>query len=80
MYIKNIVLIFSLFKTVFLTIFVLVYTMVNSKYSMGIYKSVKISNGTDIKNPEMLKFVPDHHKNKKMCNHAVKKFLKNHIF
>ena len=23
--------------------------MVNSKYSMGIYKSVKINNGTDIK-------------------------------
>ena len=54
--------------------------MFNSKYSMGIYMSVKISNGTDIKNPEMLKFVPDHHKNKKMCNHAVKKFLKNYIF
>ena len=26
-----------------------------------------------MKNPEMLKFVPDHLKNKKMCKHVVKK-------
>ena len=26
-----------------------------------------------MKNPEMLKFVPDHLKTKKMCKHAVKK-------
>ena len=45
--------------------------MVNSVYNMDIYKSVKIIIGTVI--PEMLKFVPDHLKTKKMCNHAVKK-------
>ena len=26
-----------------------------------------------MKNPEMLKFVPDHHKTKKMCKYAIKK-------
>ena len=47
--------------------------MVNSEYSMGIYKSAKISIGTVIRNPEMLKFVPDHLKIKKMCKNKVKK-------
>ena len=28
-----------------------------------------------MKNPEMLKFVPNHLKSKKMCKHAVKKIL-----
>ena len=28
---------------------------------------------TVMKNPEMLKFVPDHLKTKQMCNYAVKK-------
>ena len=32
---------------------------------MGIYKSLNISIGTVMKNPEMLKFVPDHLKTKK---------------
>ena len=39
--------------------------MVDSEYSMDIYKSVKISVGTVMKNPEMLKFVPAHLKVKK---------------
>ena len=47
--------------------------MVDSEYSMDIYKSVKIGIGTVMKNPEMLRFVPDHLKIKKMCKHAVKK-------
>ena len=47
--------------------------MVNNEYSMIIYKSVKVSIGTFIKNPKMLKFVPDPLKTKKMCKHAVKK-------
>ena len=34
--------------------------MVDSEYSMDIYKSVKISIRTIMKNQEMLKFVPDH--------------------
>ena len=49
--------------------------MVGSEYSMNIYKSVKISIETLMKNPEMLKFVPDHLKTKTMCTHAVKNYL-----
>ena len=47
--------------------------MVHSEYNMGIYKSAKISIGTVMKNPEMLKFIPDHLKTKKLCKHVVKK-------
>ena len=47
--------------------------MINSKYSMDIYKYTKISTGTVIENPEMLKFLSDHLKIKKMCKYAVKK-------
>ena len=42
---------------------------------MDIYKSVKISIGTVMANPEMLLFVPDHLKTKKVCKHAVKNYL-----
>ena len=38
--------------------------MVDSPYSTGNYKSSKINIGAVIKNPEMLKFVPDHLKTK----------------
>ena len=34
--------------------------------SMDICKSLNINTGTVMKNPEMLKFVPDHLKTKKM--------------
>ena len=34
--------------------------MVDSEYNMDINKSVKRSIGTVMKNPEMLKIVPDH--------------------
>ena len=37
------------------------------------YKSLNISIGTVIKNPEMLQKFPDHLKNKRMCKHAIKK-------
>ena len=40
---------------------------------MDIYKSVKISIGTVMRNPDVLKFVPDHLETKQMCKHAVKK-------
>ena len=40
---------------------------------MDIYKSLSNSIGTVMKNPEMLKFVPDHLKTKRICKHAVKK-------
>ena len=40
---------------------------------MDIYKSLSISIGTVMKNPEMLKFVRDYLKTKKMCKQEVKK-------
>ena len=59
--------------SVFLLYCFCIYRMVDNEYSMDIYKSVKISIGTVIRNPEMLKFVPDHLKAKKINKHAVKK-------
>ena len=47
--------------------------MIDSKYSMDIYNSTKVSIETVMKNPELLKFVPDHLQTKKMCKHPVKK-------
>ena len=41
--------------------------MVDSEYSMNICKSVKISIGTVMKNPELLKFVHYYLKTKKKC-------------
>ena len=38
---------------------------------MAIYKCPNISTRTVMKNPEMLKFVSDHLKTKKMWKHAV---------
>ena len=40
---------------------------------MEVYKSINISIVTVMKNSEMLKFVRDHLKTKKICKHAVKK-------
>ena len=40
---------------------------------IDIYKFLNISIGTVMKNSEMLKFVTDHLKTKKMCKHAVNK-------
>ena len=34
--------------------------MVDSGYSADTYKSILISTGTIMRNPEMLKFFPDH--------------------
>ena len=42
---------------------------------MDIYKFLNISIGTVMKNPEMLRFAPDHLKTKKTCKHAVKNHL-----
>ena len=47
--------------------------MVDIEYSTYNCEFSKIIIGTKIKNPEMLKFVPDHLTTKKMCKHAVKK-------
>ena len=49
--------------------------MVDRQYSTNIYKSKNISIGIAIRNPEMLKFVPDRLKTIKMSKHAVKKFI-----
>ena len=51
------------------------YKMVDSEYSMDIYKTAKISIGTVMRVPEMLAFVRGHFKIKKMCKHAVKNYL-----
>ena len=42
--------------------------LVDSEYSMDIYKSVKISIGAVMRSPEILKFVPGHLKTKKCVN------------
>ena len=47
--------------------------MVDSECSRDIYKSLNIDIETVMKNPEMLKFVPDHLETKKLCKHAAKK-------
>ena len=39
------------------------------------YKSLKISIGSIIKNPEMQRFVPYHLENQKICKRAVKELL-----
>ena len=47
-----------------------------SLFDVKIYlkkKSSAISIGAIMENPEILKFIPDHLKTKKMCKHAVKK-------
>ena len=49
--------------------------MSDSEYSMDIYKSVKISTGTVMKNPEMLKFAPAHLKTKKCVSMQLKNYL-----
>ena len=46
--------------------------MVESEYSPDNYNNLKISIET-IKKPQMLKFIRDHRKTKKMCGNAVTK-------
>ena len=47
--------------------------MVDSEFSTYVYKSLKISIRSLIKNPKMLKFVPDHLKAKNMWTSPVTK-------
>ena len=47
--------------------------MVDDEYNTGDCKSLKNSIQAVMKNPEMLKTVPDHLETKKMYNYAVKK-------
>ena len=47
--------------------------MVDSEDNTDNYKCSKISIGTIMQNPEMLKLVPYNLKTKRMCKHAVRK-------
>ena len=49
--------------------------MVESEYSMDIYKSAKICVGTVFQNPEMLKVVSEFLKTKKCVNIQLKYYL-----
>ena len=44
--------------------------MVDCEYSKDIYKRIKISIGTVIRNPEILKFLSYHFKARKICMDA----------
>ena len=46
--------------------------MVDHKYSTDNFKSLKVSIGAIIKNPEMIKFACDHLKTKKSLNMHLK--------
>ena len=46
--------------------------MVDSDSITDNYKSLTISIAAIIENPEMLNFVPEHLKTKKMCKHEAK--------
>ena len=59
---KNIILVFALFRTAFSYFFYF------SLYKMVHSKTLEISIGTIIKNPEVLRFVPDECKTNKMWN------------
>ena len=73
---KNIALNFSLLKTaLFLILCFSTYKMADSEYSTNVYKSLNIDIGTVVRNPEMLKFVLEHLKTKKLCEHAVKNYF-----
>ena len=49
--------------------------MIDRENSLDNYMSLKISIGIIIKNPKMLRFVPNHLKTKNKCKDAIKKFL-----
>ena len=67
---------FSLLKSGFFYFFFFALDkMVDSEYSMDIYKSVKVSIGAVMRSPEILKFVPDHLKTKKCVNMLLKNYL-----
>ena len=71
-YIKNIVLIFSLFETIFLHFLFSISKIVDIR---DIYKSLNIIIGSVMKNPEMLRIIPDHHKTKKCVSIQLKNYL-----
>ena len=62
----------SLFKTDFFTFLFSIYQMVDI---MDMHKSLNISIETLKKNPEILKFVPNHLKTKKSVSMKLKSYL-----
>ena len=56
-----------------LLLFFNLFKVVDSENSPDNYKDFKISIEAILKNPEMLKLIPDHLKTKKMCKNTVKK-------
>ena len=65
---KNITLIFAVLRTAFFMFFLFIlYKMVDRKNNPNNYKTPKISIGPIIKDLEILRFVPNHLKTKKMC-------------
>ena len=54
-----------------LALFASIYKMVDCVYIAGDYKSSKISTATIIKNPEMLRLVPDLYESQQMCDKAI---------
>ena len=75
----KLLLIFNLIRTAFFTFSVLAYI---KWLTVNIAQPPKISLGATIKDPEMLRLVPDHLKTKEMWEHAVKKlpFLMKFLF
>ena len=61
-------LLFQFLISFFLLFLFSLYKRVDSK---DIYRYLNINIGKVMKNPEMLKFAPDHLKTKQMCNYAV---------
>ena len=64
----------SSYKIIIL-IFSTLFALVDGECTTRNYKSLIISIGTIINNPEMLRFVPDYFKTNKACKHKVKKLL-----
>ena len=71
---KNFVLVFIIFKTK-ISILPFLFSIYKIVDSMDIYKTLNISIGAIMKNPGMLKFVPDPFKTEKVCKYAVKNYL-----
>ena len=57
-------------RQIFYFFYFSIYEMVDSEYSKDIYKPIKISIGTVIRNPEILKVLPYHFKARKICMDA----------
>ena len=66
---------FGLVRTAFFSFCFNLYEMLDSDNNFKNYKTLEIIIGTIIKNSEILKFVPDYLRTKRMCKNAVRKLL-----